>query len=77
MPVSRETVLEQALIAMVGAAKGMGIETDILVSQAFEGLIANASYRWIQDGALRSVMHEMAMAHFFQEAGPEYVGEDR
>ncbi|QKZ06172.1 hypothetical protein [Pseudomonas eucalypticola] len=77
MPFEREAVLEQALIAMLGAAKDMGVETDVLVSNAMNGLLANASYRWIKESALNSVINEMALAHFAQAARPDQVRAER
>ena len=77
MSLEREAVLEQALIAMLGAAKDMGVETDVLVSTAMNGLLANASYRWIEASALNLVINEMAIAHFAQAARPEQVLAER
>ncbi|OXR38889.1 hypothetical protein PSJE_01355 [Pseudomonas jessenii] len=44
----REIALEQALVAIIGAAIASGLDVKSLIDNATAGLLGNASYRWAE-----------------------------
>ena len=48
MVTDREIALEQALVAILGAAIASGLDVKSLMDNATAGLLENASYRWAQ-----------------------------
>lgn len=69
MSTDRELILQQALLAVVGAAVEMGLESDFLVAAAMQGLVDGARYRRIDREYLPLVFVAMTEAHSAQVIG--------
>ena len=63
MITDREIALEQALVAIFGAAIASGLDVKGLVSNATEGLLGNASYRWVGHPHVSNAIQVMSDAH--------------
>jgi hypothetical protein len=68
MITDREVALEQALVAIIGAAIASGLDVKTLMDNAAAGLLSNASYRWVGHPHVSNAIqvmndsHELALA---------------
>lgn len=63
MVTDREVVLEQALVAIIGAAIASGLDVKSLMDNAAAGLLGNASYRFVGHPHVSNAILVMSDAH--------------
>jgi hypothetical protein len=63
MVTDREIALEQALVAIIGAALASGLDVKDLMDSAAAGLMENASYRWVGHPHVLNAIQVMIDAH--------------
>ncbi|CAG8866820.1 MULTISPECIES: hypothetical protein [Pseudomonas] len=63
MVTDREIALEQALVAIIGAAIASGLDVKSLMDNAAAGLLGNASYRWVGHPHVSNALQVMIVAH--------------
>ena len=63
MITDREIALEQALVAILGAAVASGLDAKVLVENATAGLLGNAPYRWVGHPHVSNAIQVMSDAH--------------
>ncbi|MNF71335.1 hypothetical protein D3C84_532830 [compost metagenome] len=63
MVTDREIALEQALVAIIGAAIDSGLDVKSLMDNATAGLLGNASYRWVGHPHVSNALQVMIVAH--------------
>lgn len=63
MITEREIALEQALLAVIGAAIASGIDVKSLIYNAAGGLLENASYRFVGHPHVSNAIQVMKDAH--------------
>jgi hypothetical protein len=63
MITDREVALEQALVAIIGAAVASGLDVKKLMNTAATGLLDNASYRWVGHPHVSNAIQLMSDAH--------------
>lgn len=63
MIVDREVALEQALVAIIGAAIARGLDVKALMDDAAAGLLGNASYRWVGHPHVSNAIQVMSDFH--------------
>jgi len=59
----REIALEQALVAIIGAAIASGLDVKSLMDNAAAGLLGNASYRWAEHPHVSNAIKVMIDAY--------------
>jgi hypothetical protein len=63
MMTDREIALEQALVAIIGAAIASGLDVKSLMDNAAAGLLGDASYRWVGYPHVSNAIQVMRNAH--------------
>lgn len=63
MSTDREIALEQALVAIIGAAIASGLDVKSLMDNAAAGLLGNASFRWVGHPHVPNAIQVMRDAH--------------
>ena len=63
MITDREVALEQALVAIIGAAIASGLDVKTLLDDAAAGLLGNAPYRWVGHPHVSKAILVMNKAH--------------
>lgn len=63
MITDREVALEQALVAIFGAAIAGGLDVKTLIDNAAAGLLGNAPYRWVGHPHVSNAIQVMGKAH--------------
>ncbi|MEO8640914.1 hypothetical protein [Pseudomonas sp.] len=63
MTTDREVALEQALVAIIGAAIASGLDVKTLMDNAAAGLLGNAPYRWVGHPHVSNAIQVMSDAH--------------
>ncbi|MHC8293574.1 hypothetical protein [Pseudomonas sp. LB3P58] len=63
MITDREVALEQALVAIIGAAISSGLDVKTLMDNAAAGLLSNAPYRWVGHPHVSNAIQVMIAAH--------------
>lgn len=63
MITDREVALEQALVAIIGAAIASGLDVKTLLDNATAGLLGNAPYRWVGHPHVSNAIQVMNKAH--------------
>lgn len=63
MITDREVALEQALVAIIGAAIASGLDVKALLDDAAAGLLGNAPYRWVGHPHVSNAIQVMNKAH--------------
>lgn len=63
MTTDREIALEQALVAIIGAAIASGLDAKSLLDNAAAGLLGNAPYRWVGHPHVSNAIQVMSDAH--------------
>lgn len=63
MITDREVALEQALVAIIGAAIASGLDVKTLLDDAAAGLLGNATYRWVGHPHVANAIQVMNKAH--------------
>lgn len=63
MMTDREVALEQALVAIIGAAIAGGLDVKALLDSAAAGLLGNAPYRWVGYPHVSNAIQVMSNAH--------------
>lgn len=63
MITDREVALEQALVAIIGAAIASGLDVKTLMDDAAAGLLGNASYRWVGYPHVSNAIQVMSDSH--------------
>jgi len=63
MVTDREIALEQALVAIIGAAIASGLDVKGLMDNAAAGLLGNASYRWVGHPHVSNALQVMIDAY--------------
>ncbi|GFM87781.1 hypothetical protein PSCICO_31800 [Pseudomonas cichorii] len=63
MSKDREIALEQALIAVIGAAESRGLDTQDLLSHATALILGNSSYRRVDHPYVDMACKEISDAH--------------
>lgn len=63
MITDREVALEQALVAIIGAAIASGLDVKTLLDNAAAGLLGNAPYRWVGHPHVSNAIQLMNDAH--------------
>ncbi|QVW25321.1 hypothetical protein KJF94_07030 [Pseudomonas hormoni] len=63
MKTDREVALEQALVAIIGAAIASGLDAKNLIDNAATGLQGNAPYRWVGHPHVSNAIQVMSDAH--------------
>ncbi|SED31501.1 hypothetical protein SAMN05216205_4886 [Pseudomonas mohnii] len=63
MITDREVALEQALVAIIGAAIASGLDVKTLLDDAAAGLLGNAPYRWVGHPHVSNAIQVMSDAH--------------
>jgi hypothetical protein len=63
MITDREVALEQALVAIIGAAIASGLDVKTLMDNAAAGLLGNAPYRWVGHPHVSNAIQVMSAAH--------------
>ncbi|CAG8866822.1 hypothetical protein PS726_05131 [Pseudomonas fluorescens] len=59
----REIALEQALVAIIGAAIDSGLDVKSLIDNATAGLLGDASYRWVEHPHVSNAIKVMIDAY--------------